>query len=598
MTEEEYRQELAERERLLNEIANAEVQLQRAINENQMLKYDLVASQEAAIQAINLSRALTASFLPIMNSVAVEVEGVNQILQEVKDAIIDSANKYTTVKNISTATKNLTQCDDEYQRKFRLYEKFRKVCIGYVIGIDKTIISNESLRTTLEKNYLANSDYWVAHCIMATMLWVSDEKEACERAINSALQIDKKKSVVFFLLVNLRFGRNEAAKKWYNLYMDNIDVNDVGEEWQYLLQAYLYKVFGNDKEFEEHINKQYQNLLEETKKYCLNYEKQVVDKVNKFADAYPYVTANEYELLKKYCKDYNHLLENLTEAQKNVELAKYYNELIESTPKLKEKLSRRIEDILYNLIKAYDVEEFEIIKKMKYNEYVIKARGDIQAASKMYQLEMSRSTKTTVLDLVFEFAFSNIKSNVDILVRKFSINFLLDLIKKGYLEYRTFYNNRRIEKPKFVIDDCEFNGNENTINDAREKINKHYSSIKPKYIARDKKHKAFSITWIVSFIVMIISMVAMILDSSNSEDHTPKVFLIVIFVISLLCLGLFHVLSVLRRKKVLNKLRMRQMESQKTLTQVMEELEKYHNDYKLADEQYMVLQETLEKFRK
>lgn len=598
MTEEEYRQEMEERQRLINEIAYARNELIRAQQENQALKYDLAASQAAAIQSINLSKALAISFMPIMNQVAVEVDGVNQILNEVKSAIEDLAKRYTSIKNVSTATKNITQCDDEYQRKFRLYEKFRKVCIGYVIGIDNVIISNESLRTTLEKNYLANSDYWVAHCIMATMLWVNDEKEACMRALNQALQIDAKKSTIFFLLVNLRFGRNEAAKQWYNLYMDDIDVNDIGEEWQYLLQAYLYKVFGNDPVFEERINKQYEELLTETKKYSLNYEKQVIDQVKEFADAFPYNTDNEYELLKKHCKNYNSLIANLTEAQKNVELAKFYNDIFESETKSKDKLSRRIEDILYNLIKAYDTEEYEIIKKIKYNEYVIKAKGDIQAASKMYRLEMNQDSKKTLLDIIFKFAFSNVQSNVDSLVRKFAINLLLDLIKEGYLKYREYYRRHEIDKPTFVIDGCEINGNENTINESRETINKHYKKLKPKVLSRDKKHKGLSIAWGISLAVMIVSMIIMIYNSVNKNISLPSKITIIVFVVSLLLFGLFLFLSILRRRKVLKDLRERQIESLKTLTLVMDELSSYHEDYRHADEKYVVLQETLEKFRK
>lgn len=596
MTEEEYQRELEERQRLIAEINAAAATLANVQNLNQILKMDLAASQALAVESINYSRSLAATFLPIMNHTATEVEGVNTILTEVKNAVIDLANRYTTIKNVSTATKNLTQCDDEYQRKFRLYQKFRKICIGYVIGIDKYVVSNEGLRTTLEKNYLANSDYWVSHCIMATMLWVNNEKEACLRAINQAMQINPKTSTIFFLLVNLRFGRNEAAKKWYNLYMDNIDVNDMGEEWQYLLQAYLYKVFGNDSEFEAKINEQYQTLLTETKKYCLNYEKQVIKKVNDFADAYPYVTANEYEILKKHCKNYNKLITNLSNAQKNIELAKFYNEILENEGKTKEKLSRRIEDILYNIINSYDDEEFEIIKKIKYNEYIIKARGDIQAATKMYNQEMSRPDKITLLDLIFKFAFSDAKTNIDNLVRKFAINFLLDLIKKGYLDYRQDYKRLEITKPTFEIDGCEFNANENTVNEAREELNKYYKKQKPKYIRRDKKHKVFFIGWIISLALMLLSMGLLIYNATQHNDVSK--ILIIILVVAIIAFGLFHMLSIMRRKKVLKNVHKRQEESHKTLTMLMEELEQYHSDYKVADEQYEMLQETLEKFRK
>lgn len=219
MSTDDYNQEMEERARLIAEINAAKAELAMQIELNRQLRVDLQVSQAAAIESIKYSKALAASFIPLMNGVAEEVDDVKNILDEVKVAVQDLSKRYTSIKNVSTATKNLTQCDDIYQRKFRLYEKFRKVCLGYVIGIDSNIINSETLRTTLEKNYLANSDYWIAHCIMATMLWVNDEKDASDRALNKAMEIDPKRSTIFFLLVNLRFGRTEAAKKWYNLNM-------------------------------------------------------------------------------------------------------------------------------------------------------------------------------------------------------------------------------------------------------------------------------------------------------------------------------------------------------------------------------------------
>lgn len=598
MSTDDYNQEMEERARLIAEINAAKAELAMQIELNRQLRVDLQVSQAAAIESIKYSKALAASFIPLMNGVAEEVDDVKNILDEVKVAVQDLSKRYTSIKNVSTATKNLTQCDDIYQRKFRLYEKFRKVCLGYVIGIDSNIINSEALRTTLEKNYLANSDYWIAHCIMATMLWVNDEKDASDRALNKAMEIDPKRSTIFFLLVNLRFGRTEAAKKWYNLYMSNIDVNDIGEEWQYLLQAYLYKAFGHDKEFEQRINEEYKNLLEEVKKYSLNYEKEVVTKVFNFADAYPHRTNSEYELLKKYCEDYNSLLQTKTDAEKCIELAKFYNEVFETNPESQLTLSRRIEDILHNLISSYDDEEYEIIKKIKYNEYIIKARGDIQAASKMYKQEIEQNGKLSLIDLIYKFAFSDLKSNVDNLVRKFAISFLLDIIEKGYMQYRDSYKAKEIDKPTFSIDGCKFKANENTIDDARNAINTYYDKSKSKYIARDKKHKAFLICWIIGLVGIIGTMMTMIIPAVKKGSFVPHTIQWILLIVFMLMFGLFLTLSILRRKKVLEKLEQRRYETMKKMTEVLDELAEYHEDYKLIAEQYCVLQETLEKFRK
>lgn len=599
MSYEDQIREQQERARLLAELAALEARLQQAIRENEILRVDLEESQRAAIASIGLAAGLQATFMPELNIAAEKVDLVSASLEEVRQAVIDLANKYTIIKNISTATKNLTQCDDEYQRKFRLYEKFRKVCIGYVIGVDKVIISNETLRTTLEKNYLANSDYWVAHCIMATMLWVSDEPEAANRAIKEAMSIDPGKSTLFFLLVNLRFGRIEAAKKWYNLYMQNIDVNDIHDEWQYLLEAYLYKAFGHDPEFEQQINEEYLELIEEAKKYMINYEKEVVNRVMRFASVYPHKTKLEYELLRKYCKDYEVLETLLSFAEKNVELAKFYNEILEADSKPSTQLYIRIENVLYDLINAYDAEELVIINKIKYNEYVIKARGDLRQASQMYQEQMGKNEEQTLLDLLFKFAFADLNSNIDIKVRQFAIRFLLDPIKKGYLEYRNAYQNElEIEKPRFEVDGCEFSVNENTVNEARHEIVEHYKSIRSANIGKDKKHKAYLTTWILSLIATVITMIIAIVRTTNGVNVQGNLVLWILLVVFMALTVLFVILQVKRRSFLLGRLKERERSTLLKLNEIIEELTKFHQDYKQADEQYVMIQETLENFRK
>lgn len=598
MTQEEYERERAEEQRLINEYNQAVAQYNALVELNAQLQVELNISQNAAIDAINYSKALSKNFMPIINHCAVEVDDVSKMLETVKQAIIELANRYSMIKNVSTATKNLTQCDDEYQRKFRLYNKFRKICIGYVVGVDSNIISNETLRTTLEKNYLANSDYWCASCIMATMLWINDEKEASMRALNTAMQTDPKKSTIFFLLVNLRFGRTEAAKAWYNLYMESIDVNDIGDEWQYLLQAYLYKAFGHDKEFEAKINAEYQNLLTEVKKYTINYENEVVKKVAAFADAYPHRTKNEYDLLRTHCHNYNQLLVTLTDAEKSIELAKYYNEILETNPTAQTTLSRRIEDILYNLINAYDDEEYELVKRIKYNEYVIKAKGDLAAASKMSALDAAQDGKLTLIELIYKFAFANLNSNVDNLVRKFAIQFLLDNIKQGYDSYQIAYKSKEIEKPAFTIDGCKFNANPSTINEAKQTINEYYDKSKSKKIRADKKHRLYLIFSGVGILGIIISMLTMIIPSINQGEYAAPKISWILLIVFMIITGIFIALCVLRRKKILEKLQERRIESLKLLESLMDEYQQYLNDYQQTDQQFVVLQETLEKFRK
>ena len=46
--------------------------------------------------------------------------------------------------------------------------------------------------------------------------------------------------------------------------------------------------------------------------------------------------------------------------------------------------NERIENVLYDLINSYDEKEFEIVRKIKYNEAIIAAKGDVAAAQRRY----------------------------------------------------------------------------------------------------------------------------------------------------------------------------------------------------------------------
>ena len=238
MTEEEARAEREEAERLLAEIRRLQYQIERAIIENQNLQAELesliqnveIVTENAAAMDIEVSKS--------MEYVKGRIQEADVSTKELFDLINDLTNSYFTFKNLSTASKNVTQFTDEYYTRFKFFNELRRITLGYVIGLDAHICSDQTMRKKVEEAYLQNSEYWLAYAIMAVMLWASDEEEAAKRAMSKSLTMDYFSTSLFFLLINLRFTRVDAAKKWYLSYLDRVDMENLGEEWQYLLQAY------------------------------------------------------------------------------------------------------------------------------------------------------------------------------------------------------------------------------------------------------------------------------------------------------------------------------------------------------------------------
>lgn len=77
--------------------------------------------------------------------------------------IKEVTESYFTFKNLSTASKNVSQYTDEYFTKFKFFNELRRISLGYVVGLDAHICSDETMRKKVEKIYLQNTEYWLAY---------------------------------------------------------------------------------------------------------------------------------------------------------------------------------------------------------------------------------------------------------------------------------------------------------------------------------------------------------------------------------------------------------------------------------------------------
>lgn len=107
---------------------------------------------------------------------------------------------------------------------------------------------------------------------------------------------------------------------------------------------------------------------------------------------------------------------------------------------------QRIENILYDLINAYDKDELAVIKNRRYNEMILKSKGDLGMAQQFFNNEFPLDSGAKKLeDLLFTWAFEEDANRVDITVKKFSILYLKKWIAKGF---QTFADNYRKKEKK------------------------------------------------------------------------------------------------------------------------------------------------------
>lgn len=419
--------------------------------------------------------------------VAKKVNVVDQDVSTLLKAIEDLTSQYFLFKNLSTASKNLTQYNDEYYTKFKFYNELRRITLGYVIGLDSYIISNESLRKKVEKCYLSNTDYWLAYAIMSVMLWASDEKSAAERALKKALTMDCRKSAVFYMLINLRFGRKDTASNWYVYYLDKTDVNNLGDEWQKLLQAYLSGAMGSDPKLEKVAAEYYEKIFVQTESVNANFIPNVQTKAFSFMDSFLHTTEKEFVALKNYCKDYPEMQSTLSNLEKFAVVAGYFDEVFNKEEDNAENDDERIENVLYDLINSYDEKEAVIVRKIKYNEAIMGTKGDIAIAQKKYNEQYADiKDKKNAGDMLIKWAFSEDYVETDVTVKKFSISYLCNYIVSGFKNYAEKVKKSVRDNFNVNIDGCSLNCNDGNLEECKQTLQDYYYKNRMKTTLKDK----------------------------------------------------------------------------------------------------------------
>lgn len=504
MTEEEARAEREEAERLMREIERLEAQISRAIAENNHLQAELETLIENVIILTGRAEQMGIQVDQAMNHVTGKVEAAEVDTRELFALIDDLTKSYFTFKNLSTASKNVTQFTDEYYTKFAFYNDLRRIMLGYVVGLDAHICSDETMRKKVEKVYLQNTDYWLSYAGMATMLWASDEREAAERALTKALTMDYLNSALYFLLINLRFTRYEASRKWYLAYLNRVDMNNLGPEWQYLLQAYLAGTFGADKEFQDMVKQSFMDMVQVMESMHPDYGKRVSDRTKNFADIYIHITDSEYENLRRYSPDYQEMKSLLSNAEKNRVLAVHFKKLFECEEQSKENLFQRIENTLYSLLNSYDKEEYKIIREIRRNEMIIKAKGDLAMAQQFFNSSFGEEKEDRSLDdLLFDWAFSE-DERLDLSVKKFALVYLKKWLSSGFEAFAAAYRSKERETYTVEIDGWKKGCDENFYEEARASLEEHYNKHRLSDTMKDKFVLIFSGMCLASLVILVI----------------------------------------------------------------------------------------------
>ena len=473
--------------------------------ENAELAAELEMAERNVRTLTNNVGVLETNVHATMSRLSSRVETTSEDVDFYFDALKDLTEQYFIFKNLSTASKNLTMYTDQYYAKFSFYNKLRRITLGYVIGLDGAIISDKALRLEVEKAYLQNTDYWLAYAIMAVVLWAEDDREAASRALNKALAMDYYRSSVFFLLINLRFDRLEPARKWYLSYLDKVDINRLGDEFQYLLQAYLNGLFGNDPQFQNLVSENFQRLLEQAEATSVNFGDKFVEGAYAYISTYLHRTEETFPTLREVCSDHDRMILLLSNAEKHALLAENYVKLAEEEDDLAEEQAQRVENVLYSLINGYDDAEWKVVKEQKRNEAIMDAHGDLKAAAEKFNHHYAHlNEKKPLVDLMVTWVFSEDPTQTNNTVKRFTISMMKERIFRGYEKYSEDYRKDKPERCEITIDGCTLQCAEGEEEIQSGKMEEFFAKRRLKDLFSDKYIKAYGLVCLISVLILIV----------------------------------------------------------------------------------------------
>lgn len=580
----DYDAAVAERRQLVAEINRLQSRIETELVNYEMLQRELkyVIAQLGVLNtaAQGMSMKVTADVGRLSDKIGHEDLDARDLLQLLRDV----SERYFAYKNLSTATRNLTKFNDEYYTKFKFYHELRRIALGCVMAVDTNLISHETARAQVEKSYLANTDYWLSYAIAAVMLWWSDEREAAQRAMNRAMAIDERKAALFFLFCNLKFGRKETAARWYSYYLGCIHANDVGEEFQYLLEAQLSGSFGNDRELQTRVAAKIQNMFDEITLYSINFKTEVAESACRFIQTKAHTTDFDFFYLPEYCTQAGEMKDLLSDAEKNALVAREYEQLaLEDSDGDEADVNGRLEDTIYNIIESMDPEEEKLHRNIRYNELVVAAKGDIHKAEVAFAERYPQTGPIGVAGLLKRWAFTEDDATILPQTRLFALEKLEPDIRTGAGRFVEGYRAKEQERYTINIDGWSKTCNENETKAAKDSFEEYYRSHSFWRYLQDK----FALAWIGMIVAGILGLVI----AAVSVRHPAVIVISVLLVlVGAFCLWLQidHLRVVMERRK---------RKSLEIIERTLAEMGAWRKAYKEADKGYAALMQALDLFK-
>ena len=386
---------------------------------NYALQSELNALERELSQAQQINRELRGELSTITNGVSNANKELNDYNSKIRNTLdncngtMNSSHQrvvdaialqgeievlYTRLKHVELANKKIRECNNKKYYDFANYRTVRKIVQGIMDNLDVQMVSDKTITKSVEVQHLQTPDYWLTCVLISVMAWRNNDKELADRAMARAINLDKKNSAIFYMLFNLRMGRDEAALKWFYTYQE-CELKGSDQRTFLMLFSLVSKTLSDtvDENTKNEVFSFIKKVIDANMKASGYDEDEIIARIKHYFNRMQPSDQLQYSMLRKCCGEFDQLTSTMMQAKNNINILEF---ILKTSNVPEEQKNTFLKGYIDELIASPNQAEKEVYDEIAYNELVIKLEGDVTAAKEQFDAEQTK--KANDLNLIAE----------------------------------------------------------------------------------------------------------------------------------------------------------------------------------------------------
>ena len=397
---------------------------------------------------------------------------------------------YVRFKQVELANKKIRAANNKKYYDFANYRTVRKIVQGIMDNLDINIVSDKTITKSVEVQHLQTPDYWLTCVLISVMAWRNNDKELAERAIVRAINLDKKNSAIFYMLYNLRMGREDATLKWFYTYQE-CELKGSDQRTFLMLFSLVSKTLADNvddstkNEIFAFINK----VIDSNMK-AFGYSKtDIVAQIRQYINRMQPSDQLEYSYLRKFCTEFELMSANMMQAKNNINILEF---ILRTVNVPIEQKNTFLKGYIDELIATPNQSEKDVYDEIAYNELVIRYEGEIETAKEVFAAEQAKKADdlnliAEMIDWIYERDSQDV--NGQIRLNMFALTKALQ--EQAVDEHVEDYRSRRKANYWVTIGEYSTEVNFKREDEEYSKVSSYFTDMRDRAIASIKNWKAF-----------------------------------------------------------------------------------------------------------